>query len=275
MGKTVKKKKKQSAGKIILLVALLLLLAVELALFVIPQALYRLQAEPETLEEEILEIPEAETEENLWENEEEPEAEEETAAEETADVEYVATAFPLMLEDGKLEIESLFQFDGINPDCGNQEQDEIATLMVKNTSDIFLTEANIQLEMNDGTRISFVATNLPAGKSAMVFSSENISIGKDVVCTNVSCQALWGETIVPMPEEIDVSVDGITVTLTNQTGQDIPELTVYCHSLIGEEFFGGITYAYKVENLSANDTVVIETPECIMGLAEVVRIAMN
>lgn len=275
MGKTVKKKKKQSAGKIILLVALLLLLAVELALFVIPQTLYRLQAEPETLEEEILEIPEAETEESLWENEEAPEAAEETAAEETADVEYVATAFPLMLEDGKLEIESLFQFDGINPDCGNQEQDEIATLMVKNTSDIFLTEANIQLETNDGIRIRFVVTNLPAGKSAMVFSSENISIGTDVICTNVSCQALWGETIVPMPEEIDVSVDGITVTLTNQTGQDIPELTVYCHSLIGEEFFGGITYAYKVENLSANDTVVIETLECIMGLAEVVRIAMN
>ena len=31
------------------------------------------------------------------------------------------------------------------------------------------------MELSDGTRVTFILTDLPAGKSAMVFSTENLS----------------------------------------------------------------------------------------------------
>ena len=250
-------KKKKRTGKILLLSVVFLLLAVVLILFVMPQVLYRLQADPESLETEMAAI-----------------TEETRSQTESVRIPGTAVELPAMLEDGRLQIESLFQFDGINPDCENQEQEHIAAILVKNISGEFLLEAKIMMELSNGTQTSFVVTNLPAERAAMVFSAENSSIKEADVCVGIACEARWDEAAA-IPEGVVVSAEGITITVTNQTAQDIPELTVYCHSLLGEDFFGGITYMYKIEDLSANETTVIEAPECIMGMAEVVRVAIT
>lgn len=274
MKKPVKKKKNHTALKVAALVIFLLILLAELVIFVIPQMLYRQQGETDFPDAEVTEspvvMPEA-TEPVPTEVEIAETTARETVAMNTAP----AVEFPLTLEDGKLEIESLFQFDGINPDCGNEEKDNIATIMVKNTSEFFLIEAKVTLEMADGTIVDFAVTNLPAEKAAMVFSGDNAVLDEDIHCVKVSAEALWGETIAALPEEVAVSVDGVTITLENTTKRDIPEAIVYCHSLLGEEYFGGISYEYKVGKLPANETVTIEAPECIMGLAEVSRIVIN
>lgn len=251
-------KKKKRTGKILLLSVVFLLLAVVLILFVMPQVLYRLQADPESMETEMAAI-----------------TEETRSQTESVRIPGTAVELPATLEDGRLQIESLFQFDGINPDCENREQEHIAAILVKNLSGEFLSEAKIMMELSNGTQTSFVVTNLPAERAAMVFSAENSSIKEEDVCMGIACEARWDEAAAAIPEGIAVSAEGITITVTNQTAQDIPELTVYCHSLLGEDFFGGITYMYKIENLSANETTVIEAPECIMGMAEVVRVAIT
>ncbi len=250
-------KKKKRTGKILLLSVVFLLLAVVLILFVMPQVLYRLQAAPESLETEMAAF-----------------TEETRSQTESVRIPGDAVELPATLADGRLQIESLFQFDGINPDCENQEQERIAAILVKNLSGEFLSEAKIMMELSNGTQTSFVVTNLPAERAAMVFSAENSSIKEEDVCMGIACEARWDEAAA-IPEGIAVSAEGITITVTNQTAQDIPELTVYCHSLLGEDFFGGITYMYKIEDLSANETTVIEAPECIMGMAEVVRVAIT
>lgn len=272
MGK--KKNTKKRTGKMIALVVLCLILAVELCIFVIPQALYGQAGDMAFPDSEVTESPDLIPEATVWVP---TDAEtEETAAQETQPVNMGSVLdFPVLLEDGKLEIESLFRFDGINPDCSNAEQDDIVTVMIRNVSEIFLTEAEITLEMADGKTVKFAVTNLPAGKTAMVFSADNVSAKEDVGCVDVTCEALWAETVVALPEEVAVSVDGVTVTLENQTKNDIPELILYCHSLLDEDYFGGISYVYKVENLPAGETVTVEAPECIMGLAEVARITIN
>lgn len=198
----------------------------------------------------------------------------ETSAAETTLPAQPGRALPLALEDGRLMIQSLFQYDGLNPDCANQEATDIGAITLQNISGEYLEEAAISLELTDGTKLNFVVSNLPAGKTVMAFSADNTAIAPDAVCGAAECQAVWSDAE-PMPQEVSASVDGMLITLTNNTAQDIPELVVYCRCPLDEEYFGGVTYIYTVNDLPANGTAVVEAWDCILGMAEVVRIAIN
>ena len=65
--------------------------------------------------------------------------------------------FPYELADGKLKVASLFQYSGLNPDCNNEEGDDIAALEIVNQSDEFCRSAEIQVVMQDGTELLFKA----------------------------------------------------------------------------------------------------------------------
>lgn len=186
-----------------------------------------------------------------------------------------AFEFPQTLEDGKLELISLFQFSGINPDCGNREGTDIAAVQVKNVSASYLVEASLTMKLEDGTELNFVITNLPAGKSAMVFSTNNTSIGKTVACTEITSSATFDSTVVTVPDQLSVSVEGMSITLTNMTGEKLTNIDVYCRSLLNEEYFGGITYRYTVTELPAYGSATIEARDCILGVAEVVRVTVE
>ena len=188
------------------------------------------------------------------------------------DTEPATLQLPVALEEGRLEVTSLFQSSGINPDCGNREGTDIATIALKNNSEYFLTEATVTAILADGTKIRFLATNLPSGKTAMVFSGDNISLPKDAVCVSIDCKAQWDKSGQTMPQGISASADGMMVTVMNDTAQDIPELIVYCCTPLGEVYFGGTSYKYTINDLPANGSRTFMAVDCIVGLAEVVRI---
>lgn len=180
---------------------------------------------------------------------------------------------PMLLEEGKLEITSLFQFDGINPDCSNEEGRNIAAITLDNTTQVLLLEAKVTVQLADGSEIDFAVTNLPAGATAILLSRENLPLEKGAVCLSASCEALWSDTTQTVPEGLEVTVDGMVVTVTNRSDREFPALNVYCRSSLGEEYFGGITYEYTIYNLSPNGSATILAADCVTGLAEVVRIA--
>lgn len=181
-------------------------------------------------------------------------------------------ALPYTLADGKLEVGSLFQSSGINPDCGNQEGDSIATIELTNNASLMLSRADITVTLADGTELCFRVTDLPAGATAMAFSADNISLADDAVCVGITCDADWAEKVRTIPEGLDVSAEGMMVTITNNTAQDIPELIICCRTPFGEAYFGGKAYEYKINDLPANGSTTVLAADCIMGLAEVVRI---
>lgn len=187
----------------------------------------------------------------------------------------IPVAFPLTLEDGMLEIENAFQFVGFNPDCGNQEGDDIASITVKNTSDTFLERADITLTAENGQVLHFSVTCLPAGKTAMAFSQENASAETDAAYGNITCEAVFDTDASMNDDKISVSVDGSRITLRNKTGKEIKELVVYCRCTLGDQYFGGITYTYTVNNLSPYGIAEVDAVDCILGMAEVVRITVN
>lgn len=181
-------------------------------------------------------------------------------------------SFPYELEDGKLIVNSLFQSSISNPDCNGEEGEDIASLEIKNASDEFLTEAQITVTLDDGDEIPFLVTNIPAGKTVWAYATDNTSISLDFVCNRIKCKAQFSDKMPVMAESVSYEVNETSVTLNNLTGNEISGLSVGCHCLFEDVFFGGLTYNYKIEELPANESITINAEDCYLGSAEVVCI---
>ena len=255
-------KKKPSVVKRLVLVVLLLILLIVVGVYLVPSLLYSLSGEAK------IETLPAATE-SLTEDFSSGEEYTESVIPEVKELE-----FPLMLDSGKLEVTSLFQFDGFNPDCGDETGKDIASILVKNTSGKYLERAAIVFTSSSGATWNFAVTDLPVGRTVMAFSQENGSAASGEVALDVTCDAVFTESASMCEDRVAVSVAGTVITLQNKTAEEIPELVLYCHASLGEEYFGGITYTYSVNNLVAQGSATVNAVECTLGIAEVVRIAI-
>lgn len=183
--------------------------------------------------------------------------------------------FPYELEDGKLSIESIFQFTGFNPDNGNQEGENIAALTVLNQSEQHLVSAEITVKLADNTELTFELTDVPAGQSVMVFEKENKIYELNDTCEDIKDTAEFETENVRMEDSFSIDVQGTAVTLTNNSEGDISNLLLHCHCLIGDSYFGGLTYTYPVESIPAGQSVTVEADDCYLGEAAVVRISQD
>jgi hypothetical protein len=188
------------------------------------------------------------------------------------EIEVSSIEFPCFLDDGNLEIGSLFQFAGINPDCGNSEGTEIAAIELTNHSTEYLKEGKISMLLAGETKLEFYIMDVPSGKSVMAFATDNAALSADAQCVEVNCETVYETKESDVEKKIAVSVDGITITLTNLTRKEIPECRVGCHNSLGDMFFGGTAYWYVVNELPANGSVTIDAAECFLGIAEIVRV---
>ena len=253
MGK-YEKKKKRVLPKWILVICLLLLLGF-LVLFVVPQVLYRMNPEPEA---------------------EEFEASQNEQTQETDAAEYEwqdAVEFPVKLEDGKVEIESLFPFSGVNPDSGKQEAVDTAAIVLRNTSDTYLKEAKVTAVLGDGTELVFRATDIPAGEAAMAFSVENADLLATDLCVDLMAETSFEE--VQSVEALEAFADGMTITLQNTSAEDLEQIAVYYRDVFDDKYFGGMAYTCAIEKLAAGETVTVQAGESLLGVIEVVRVAVN
>ncbi len=182
-------------------------------------------------------------------------------------------AFPLRLEDGKLEIESIFQFDGINPDCGKQKGDHIAAITLINTSDAYLSSATINAAFDDGSVHTFAVYDLPAGKAVMAFSLDNSELPAANACVDVHIESVFED--VQNVDSVLATIDGMTVTLENVTDRELFGIDVYCRDVFSDKYFGGVTYMYKIEKIPAGGSTTITASDCILGMVDVVRIVVN
>ena len=192
----------------------------------------------------------------------------------TPTVRLPAASLPMEL-DGGLSLENLFQFSGINPDSNKREGKDIAAILLKNTSGAYLGKADISVTLTNGKELTFTVTDLPAGKTAMAFSRENASVSAEDACSEAGCSASFEPDLAPIPDQVTVSAAGTTVTVTNRTDRELSNVVVYCRSPLEEEYFGGVAYQYIIENLPAHGTATVDAVDCILGMAEVVRVEIN
>ena len=182
--------------------------------------------------------------------------------------------FPLTLEGGKLEIENLLQYEGINPDCGYEDGRDTAAIILKNRSGSHLAVADIELELTDGTSLHFRAEHIPAGMSVMAFEIRNQQLPDGAACGKAGSSAEF-VSAPPGISGVSASFADMIVTVVN-SGQNRENLVIHCHSFFDEGiYFGGLTNKYTVETLPAQETVMVEAFDSLTGLADVICITTS
>ena len=183
--------------------------------------------------------------------------------------------FPYDLEDGRLSIESIFQFTGFNPDNENTEGENIAALTVINQSEQHLSSAQFTVKLADGARLAFEVTDLPAGEKAMIFEKENQVYELDDVCQEITDTAEFEDVSPVMADRLSAEVQETTVTLTNNSEEDLSNLLLHCHCVIDDAYFGGLTYTYPIASIPAGQSASVDAVDCYLGQAAVVRVSRD
>lgn len=180
--------------------------------------------------------------------------------------------FPYYLIERKIEVNSLFPYTLFNPDCNDEEGEDIACISFTNCSEEYMEFAEFTVILLDGTEYVFKAFDVPSGADMLAFSVDNSSYNMITGCKSIECKAEFTKDISMMEDAVSVSVDETEVTLTNITGEKLTKLIVCYHTLFDGEYFGGKTYQHTAENIESGESITFQAEECYLGKAAVVRI---
>lgn len=183
--------------------------------------------------------------------------------------------FPYELEDGTLEVSSLFQYTGMNPDCNDEAGEDIASLVITNKSEKHLANAQFTVVLENGTEMIFKVTDVPAGQTVWAYETANSSYDLSVNCKSITCEAVFEESTSLMKDKLSIDIQETKVTLTNTSENELTDLSVYCHCFFEEAYFGGLTYIYPVDTIPAGESITFQAEECYLGQAEVVRVSQG
>ncbi len=179
---------------------------------------------------------------------------------------------PEVEQSSSLTLSSVYTSSILNPDCGDEYAEEVASLEVTNRSDSYLVSATLTATLSDGTEVLFEVHDLPAGATAEIFDTENQSVASGVTCTALVCTAEeYIEEDVLLSDAIEVTASGADAVLTNTGDSDLTGLTVVYHCDMAGQFFGGTSYTITIDSLAAGESYTL-SDSALMGEVAVVRI---
>ena len=196
----------------------------------------------------------------------------EDAAEEDTEETDEGLAFPYLLEEEQIQVDSLFQYSGINPDAENAECEDVAAIQMKNNSEQYLESAEVSVELSDGTAYSFVVQDIPAGKSVIAFESGNTSYDGKTGVAFIEAKTAYSSDAGVKEDEVKVTSDDNGVQISNISGDAIGTMKVKYHCVMDDMYFGGISSETEVDGLAAGESTAVDTSESILGDADVVSI---
>ena len=199
----------------------------------------------------------------------------ETEPEQTVAPTEAPEIFPVLLEDGMLTVQSIFQFSGMNPDADLQFGENIAGLQMVNTSDRHLTVAELAAVLEDGTILSFRAEDVAPGMTVMAFSLEHGSMGDRDRCVEVYGYAEFEEGDPLRSDLVEIQVEGVEITVKNVSGMDLTNLDIICHGLLDGSAFGGSAYTYRITSLASGGSTTVYALDCILGMTQVTRVELG
>ena len=199
----------------------------------------------------------------------------ETEPEQTVAPTEAPEIFPVLLEDGMLTVQSMFQFSGMNPDADLQFGENIAGLQLVNTSDRHLTVAELAAVLEDGTILSFRAEDVAPGMTVMAFSLEHGSVEDPDRCVEVYGYAEFEEDDALRSDLVEIQVEGVEITVKNVSGMDLTNLDIICHGLLDGSAFGGRAYTYRITSLASGGSTTVYALDCILGMTQVTRVELG
>lgn len=193
-------------------------------------------------------------------------------AEEDSEETNEGLAFPYLLEEEQIQVDSLFQYSGINPDAENAECEDVAAIQMKNNSEQYLESAEVSVELTDGTAYSFVVQDIPAGKSVIAFESGNTSYDGKTGVAFIEAKTAYSSEAGVKEDEVKVTSDDNGVQISNISGDAIGTMKVKYHCVMDDMYFGGISSETEVDGLAIGESTAVDTSESILGDADVVSI---
>lgn len=166
---------------------------------------------------------------------------------------------PYDLPSTTLQIQKLAAYSGVYIEDGSDEEIEnVAAILVKNTGEEDVELARIQIETEAG-KYTFQVTSLPAGASAIVMDQNKTTF------TDGKIESVQATATDPAPFDLSedqievVSSDGDEIVLKNITDRTIPTIRVFYKFYYPDQnaYVGGITYTAAIQNLAAGETTTI------------------
>ena len=179
--------------------------------------------------------------------------------------------YPYDIADGRIQITSLFQYSGMNPDADWEEGENIGVLIVTNSSEEYLENLTVTATISDGSTLNFQISDLPAGQTAWAFAKDNGGFASNAVCVKLESQS----SFVPAPDEpgtaVTAEIQGVEVNLSNGSDSLIPAGELQCHTLLNGIYFGGTSYSYPVDEIPPGGFTTVTAIDCILGEVAVTR----
>ena len=182
---------------------------------------------------------------------------------------------PYSMEGGKLTVDSILQFTGLNPDRQNEEAEDVAAIQLTNTSSEHLASLTVTVVTTEGATATFKAYDIPPGMGAMVMSPDNSPIESNPDCAQITCEAEFLPQSPLAADQLLISVMGTEITVENISGKDLSQITLYCHNMLDQSSYGGATIVYEIDSLPAGESTVVSAWDCYLGLVEVVRVEIG
>lgn len=166
---------------------------------------------------------------------------------------------PYDLPSTTLQIQKLAAYSGVYIEDGSDEEIEnVAAILVKNTGEEDVELARIQIETDSG-EYTFQVTSLPAGASAIVMDQNKTAFADGKI------ESVQATATDPAPFDLSenqvevVSSDGDEIVLKNITDRTIPTIRVFYKFYYPDQnaYVGGITYTAAIQNLEAGETTTI------------------
>ena len=177
--------------------------------------------------------------------------------------------FPYEPEQNRILLNSPFSYDGMNPDCDYADGKNIAAITVKNHSGQHLVQADLTLVAAGGIEIPFRIEHLPTDRAITAFALDNAPLPAEAEWIEVRISTQYAQQHTLCGNGVDITEHGMLIDVTNNTGAELTNLKINCHNLLGEEYFGGKSYPYEINNLPDGETVTVEALDCVLGIAEV------
>ena len=193
-------------------------------------------------------------------------------SEEEAETEDTGLMFPHTVDGENLEIGSLFQYSGPNPDCGNEQGEDVGSIQLTNKSGKYLETADITINLANGIAYVFHVEGLPDGKTVLALDTTNQTYDGKSGAADIEAETAYSENASLKEDALSVSNDEEGIHLTNISGEELKNINVKYHCDMDDMYFGGLCYEGTVESLAAGEDTVLDTSECHMGEAAVVNI---
>lgn len=181
--------------------------------------------------------------------------------------------FPMEIEEGKLTIDSVFQYSGINLDYNDEICEEIGALQLTNTSEEYLESADITVKLADGNELKFRVEDIPVGTSVIAFEMENTVYDDEIFVGEVTADVSWQQAGPEAQDKIAFSVEGIRIVATNTSSENLQNVTVKYHCSLDGIYFGGKSFEAVLESVAPQESIDIEAIECYLGEAAVANVS--